>query len=158
MKTLFFLLMSTFAFAQVDLEFRDDSFILDNNKNLLKFDIKEPFYQIKPKGCSNFTAAAFDGGAIAYKALLSKYMFAFLNADFYTLNGDFTFTLSVDKTGKVTDLKGSPQILHSEIFFDDMQYVVRRIKTNWKPATCDGKPIDSQMEIKMNFSSNSGDL
>lgn len=162
MKTLFVffgILISGCTFAQsMDLEDRDDSFILENNKNILKFDIKVPFYQVKTKGCTDFRAASFEGGAEAYKTLLSKYMFEFLNSDYYTLNGDFTFTLTIDEQGKVTHLEGSPKIQFSEVFFDDMEYIARRIKKNWVPAICDGKPVKSQMEIKMRFSSVSADL
>lgn len=156
--TLALLFSALFQAQIVDAEDRDDSFILDNNKNILKFDISLPFYQIRTKGCADFQAASFEGGAEAYKNLLTQYMYAFLNSDYYTLNGTFTFTLSIDQTGKVTDLEGFPKIANSDVFFDDMQYVVRRIKKNWTPAKCDGNPVASHMQIKMNFSSVSADL
>ncbi|MET3037872.1 hypothetical protein ABXT08_17380 [Chryseobacterium sp. NRRL B-14859] len=145
-----------FSWAQ-DLEDRDDSFIVENNKNLFKIDIKEPFLQVAVK-CNEFKPASFLGGAAAYKEMLNKYMYTYLNADFYTLSGDFTFTLTIDATGKVVDIAGSPKVLNSEVFFDDMQYVVRRIKKNWTPATCEGKPVKSEMKLKMNFSSLSIDM
>lgn len=159
MRTLllfFALCVANFTFAQ-ELEDRDDSFIVENNKNLFKIDIKEPFLQVALK-CNDFKPASFEGGASAYKYLLSKYMYTYLNADFYTLTGDFTFTLIIDTTGRVIDAVGAPKVLHSEAFFDDMQYVVRRIKKNWTPATCDGQPVKSQMKVKMNFSSLSVDM
>ncbi|AZA81178.1 hypothetical protein C1637_00945 [Chryseobacterium lactis] len=159
MKTIllfFALCFANFSFAQ-DLEDRDDSFIVENNKNLFKIDIKEPFLQVAVK-CNDFKPASFTGGATAYKEMLSKYMYTYLNADFYTLAGDFTFTLTIDATGKVIDIEGAPKVLHSEIFFDDMQYVVRRIKKNWTPATCNGQPVKSEMKLKMNFNSLSVDM
>ncbi|HEX7870818.1 MAG TPA: hypothetical protein VF455_11970, partial [Chryseobacterium sp.] len=69
-----------FAFAQ-DLEDRDDSFIVENNKNLIKIDIKEPFMQVAIKGCNDFQAASFEGGATAYREILRKYMYTYLNSD-----------------------------------------------------------------------------
>ncbi|MDR2207342.1 MAG: hypothetical protein LBE36_14420 [Flavobacteriaceae bacterium] len=157
-----FLVLSLFCLnfvsAQTDIEDRDDSFITENNKNLLKINIKEPFYQIAAKGCKNFTAAGFEGGAAEYKKILTEYMFAYLNSDYYTINGDFTFTLSLDENGRVTNISGAPKVLFSEIFYDDMKYIVRRIKKNWLPATCDGIPIKSEMKIKMNIISVSSDL
>lgn len=150
--------MANFTFAQTDLEDRDDSFIVENNKNLLKIDIKEPFLQVAVKGCSDFKPAGFEGGAAAYKELLRKYMYTYLNSEFYTLTGDFTFTLTIDATGKVIDVSGDPKVLNSDVFFDDMQYVVRRIKRNWSPATCGGEPIKSEMKLKMSFSSMSADM
>lgn len=151
------LFMASFSFAQ-DLEDRDDSFITENNKNLLKIDIKEPFMQVAIKNCNDFKPASFEGGAAAYKEILKKYMYTYLNSDFYTLNGEFTFTLTIDATGKVVDVTGDPKVLNSEIFFDDMQYVVRRIKKNWSPAVCNGQPVKSEMKLKMNFSSLSADM
>ncbi|MEN4762143.1 hypothetical protein ABEG63_17565 [Chryseobacterium sp. C39-AII1] len=152
------LFVANFAFAQTDLEDRDESFIVENNKNLLKIDIKEPFLQIAAKNCTDFKPAAYEGGAAAYKEVLRKYMYTYLNSDFYTLTGDFTFTLTIDATGKVIDVTGDPKVLNSEVFFDDMQYVVRRIKKNWSPATCNGQPIKSEMKLRMNFSSMSADM
>lgn len=159
MRTIFLFLalcVANFSFAQ-DQEDRDDSFIRDSNKNLLKIDIKEPFMQVAVK-CNDFKPAGFDGGVGAYKNILNKYMYAYLNSDFYALSGDFTFTLTIDAKGKVIDVKGVPKVENSKVFFDDMQYVVRRIKKNWTPASCGGQPVSSQMKIKMSFSSISTDI
>lgn len=159
MRTIFLFLalcVANFSFAQ-DQEDRDDSFIRDSNKNLLKIDIKEPFMQVAVK-CNDFKPAGFEGGVAAYKNILNKYMYAYLNSDFYALSGDFTFTLTIDANGKVIDVTGVPKVENSKVFFDDMQYVVRRIKKNWTPASCGGQPVSSQMKIKMSFSSISTDI
>ena len=87
MKTIFLFLalcVANFSFAQ-DLEDRDDSFITENNKNILKIDIKEPFMQVAVK-CNDFKPAAYEGGAAAYKEILRKYMYTYLNSDFYTFH------------------------------------------------------------------------
>ncbi|MET3537754.1 hypothetical protein [Chryseobacterium limigenitum] len=152
------LLMANFAFAQQDVEERDDTFTSESNKNLLKIDIKEPLLQIAAKNCNDFKAAAFEGGVSVYKEMLRKYMFDYLNSDFYVLNGDFNFVLTIDQTGKVIKIEGSPKVANSEVFFDDMKYVVRRIKKNWIPASCNGHSITSQVKIKMNLSSISTDI
>ncbi len=151
------LFIANFTFAQ-DIEERDDNQITETNKNLLKIDIKEPLLQVAVKNCNDFKAAAFEGGVAVYKQTLQKFMYDYLNSDFYVLNGDFTFTLTVDETGKVTNIEGSPKVANSTYFFDDMKYVVRRIKKNWIPASCDGKPVTSQIKLKMNFSSIATDL
>ena len=160
MKTIFTILtlfLVHFASAQTDLEDRDDSFILENNKNIQKIEIEKPFYQI-PVKCENFTPASFNGGADAYGSVLKKNMYTFLNTNYYTLNGVFTFTLTIDQSGKVTTIGGAPKIHGSDVFFDDMKYVVRRIQENWNPAQCDGKPVTSQMKIKIDFSSTIADM
>lgn len=153
------LLVSGVAFAQNnDVEERDDNFITENNKNLLKIDIKEPLLQVAVKNCNDFKAASFEGGIPVYKEMLRKYMYDYLNTDFYVLNGDFTFTLTVDQNGKVTNIEGTPKVANSQVFFDDMKYVVRRIKKNWVPASCNGQPVTSQIKIKMNLSSIATDV
>lgn len=162
LKTLFVLLtllISGSAFAQFnDVEERDDNFIIENNKNILKIDIKEPLLQVAVKNCKDFKAASFEGGVSAYKEMLRKYMYVYLNTDFYVLNGDFTFTLTVDDKGKVKNIEGTPKVANSQVFFDDMKYVVRRIRKNWIPATCNGQSVTSQIKIKMNLSSISTDI
>ncbi|WP_263601813.1 hypothetical protein [Chryseobacterium sp. PET-29] len=161
MKAILFLsalLISGFASAQFDVEDRDDNFITENNRSILKIDIKEPLLQVAVKNCSDFQAATFEGGIPAYKEILRKYMYVYLNTDFYVLNGDFTFTITVDQNGKVTDIEGSPKVANSRIFFDDMKYIVRRIKKNWIPAVCNGKPVTSQIKIKMNLSTIATDV
>jgi hypothetical protein len=152
------LLTANFAWAQQDVEDRDDNFIAETNKNILKIDIKEPLLQVAVKNCNEFKPAAFEGGVVVYKEILRKYMYDYLNPDFYVLNGDFTFTLTVDQTGKVTQIEGSPKVANSSYFFDDMKYVVRRIKKNWTPALCNGQPVSSQIKLKMSFSSIGTDL
>lgn len=155
MKAILFLtafLISGFAFAQFDVEDRDDDFITENNRSILKINIEEPLLQAAVKNCNDFKAASFEGGIAAYKEILRKYMYVYLNTDFYVLNGEFAFTLTVDQNGKVTEIEGSPKVANSRIFFDDMKYIVRRIKKSWVPATCNGKPVTSQIKIKMNLS------
>ena len=152
------LLTANFASAQFDIEERGDDFIAENNKNILKIEIKEPLFQVAVKNCNDFKTADFEGGVSAYKEILKKNMYVYLNTDFYVLNGDFTFTLTIDQTGKVTDIEGAPQVDNSRIFFDDMKYLVRRIRKNWIPAMCNGKPVTSQIKIKMNLLSIAADV
>jgi len=152
------MLVANFTFAQQDIEERGDNNIAEVNKNLLKIDIKQPLLQVAVKNCNDFKPAGFEGGVLVYKETLRKFMLDYLNSDFYVLNGDFTFTITIDQTGKVTDIEGSPKVANSSYFFDDMKYVVRRIKKYWMPASCSGQPVTSQVKIKMNISSISTDL
>lgn len=152
------LFVVNFAFAQYDIEDQEETMLLENNKTILKIKIEEPFLQVAVTNCNDFKAASFPDGISNYKETLRRYMYNYLNADFYVLNGDFTFTLGIDQTGKVTNIEGSPKVNNSQVFFEDMKYVVRRIKKNWIPANCNGNPIASEIKIKMNFSSIATDL
>jgi hypothetical protein len=161
MKTLALFLTlfaANFVFAQYDIEDQEETRLLENNKTILKIKIEEPFLQVAIKNCNNFKAASFPDGISNYKETLRRYMYNYLNSEFYVLYGDFTFTLSIDETGKVTNIEGFPKVDNSQVFFDDMKYVVRRIKKNWIPANCNGKAVASEIKIKMNFSSITTDL
>ena len=150
---LIIVLLSGVSFAQ-DIDEQDDSFISERNKTVLSFDIKQPFTQVKPASCNQFEPVGLQLGNIdTYKDILTKYMYSYLNSEYYTLSGDFTFTLSIDKEGKLKDIVGLPAVRNSEVFFEDMKYIFRRIKETWKPATCNGVPVDSQLKIKMSFTS-----
>jgi len=152
------LLFSNLAIAQYDVEDRDDTPVTEANKNILKIDIKEPFFQIAAKNCKAFKAAGFDGGVSVYKEMLRRFMYDYLNSDFYVLNGEFTFTLTIDENGIVKDIEGSPKIANSQYFYDDMKYIVKRIKKRWTPASCNGQPIASQIKVKMSLSSMSAEM
>lgn len=152
------LFVTSFAFAQYDIEDQEETMLLENNKTILKINIKEPFLQVAVKNCNDFKAASYSDGISVYKNTLRKYMYNYLNSEFYVLNGDFTFTLTIDQTGKVIDVEGSPKVNNSQVFFEDMKYIVRRIKKNWIPASCNGQSVTSEVKIKMNFSSIATDL
>jgi hypothetical protein len=144
------------VFAQ-DLEERND-LSLENSKNINQLIVKEPFYQLAVKGCNNLHQAEFPGGMRVFKKTLSNFMYDYLNSDMYKLNGDFSFVVTIDENGKITEVVGHPAVPNSKYFFEDMQYVFRRIKQNWTPASCDGKPISSQLKINIHFNSMSIDI
>ncbi len=91
------LLTANFASAQFDIKERDDNFTTENNRNILKINIKELFFQVAVKNCSDFKAADFEGSISAYKEIVKKNMYVYLNTDFYVLNGDFIFTIAIDQ-------------------------------------------------------------
>ncbi len=160
MRFVFFfvlLLFSSLAFAQ-DVEEQNDVAVQENSQNINRLEVLEPFYQLPVKGCVNFRSAQFEGGVIAYKKLLTKYMYEYLNSDLYKLNGEFSFLITINPLGQVTDLKSSPNVPNSKYFFDDMEYIFRRIKKDWTPAVCNAKPVSSQVKIKIKFSSISVDI
>ena len=73
--------------------------------------------------------------------------------DKYAVNGQFTFLFDVNTEGKVENLKVLPKVKDSELFIDDMNFAIKRVKKKWKPAMQDGKPIVSKKIIRINFTS-----
>ncbi|MBS1549019.1 MAG: hypothetical protein JSS94_04015 [Bacteroidetes bacterium] len=142
---------SGLVFAQ-DVEERNEQ-MLENSNNINFIDVKMPFYQLVVKGCDHLKPAEFEGGAYTFKKLLTNFMYDYLNTDMYKLNGDFTFIITIDEKGNIIQSEGSPKIQNSHYFFDDMQYIFRRIKQKWTPAKCQEIPTTSQVKININFSS-----
>ena len=150
------LAFSGVIYAQ-DLEERND-ISTEKSRNINQLIVKEPFYQLAIKDCPNAKSAEFEGGVKSFKKTLASYMYDYLNSDMYKLNGDFSFVITIDETGKITEVVGYPSVPNSKYFFEDMQYVFRRIIQNWSPATCNGQPIPSQIKINIHFNSMSIDI
>ncbi|MCD0478630.1 energy transducer TonB [Chryseobacterium sp. LC2016-29] len=77
----------------------------------------------------------------------------YIDMDKYAVNGQFTFLFDVNTEGKVENLKVLPKVKDSELFIDDMNFAIKRVKKKWKPAMQDGKPIVSKKIIRINFTS-----
>lgn len=154
MKSILYLgifLIHGLAFAQ-DVEERNE-LAIENSNNINFLNIKSPIYQLSVKGCDQLEPAVFEGGMNEFKIQLKNYMYDFLNSDLYKLNGDFTFIITIDENGSMTDIVGSPQVPNSKYFFDDMKYIIRRMKVKWQPAHCEGKPVMSNIKVNIAFSS-----
>lgn len=81
----------------------------------------------------------------------------YIDMDKYAVNGKFTFLFDVSTEGKVENLKVLPKVKDSELFIDDMNFAIKRVKKKWKPAMRDGKPIVSKKVIRINFTSDQFD-
>ncbi|MBW3520659.1 hypothetical protein [Chryseobacterium sp. NKUCC03_KSP] len=46
----------------------------------------------------------------------------------YAVNGQFTFLFDVTTDGKVDNLKVLPKVKDSELFIDDMNFAIKRVK------------------------------
>ena len=121
MKSAFIILclaLSNLVFAQQnDLEDQESNFVIsETNKNILKIVINDPL-QVAVKDCTSFKAAKVDGGVSNYTEILREYMFNYLNSEFYVLNGNFAFTLTVNETGKIVKIDAGPKVDNSEMYF-----------------------------------------
>lgn len=99
----------------------------------------------------NFKKAEFPGGEEAFRKELFKMIHGYIDMSKYAVNGVFVFSFDVDADGKIKNLDVSPKVKNSEMFIEDMVFCVKRIKTNWKPATENGVPVKTNYKIKINF-------
>lgn len=101
--------------------------------------------------------AEFPGGDDAFSKEFLKMIHGYIDMDKYAVNGKFTFLFDVSTEGKVENLKVLPKVKDSELFIDDMNFAIKRVKKKWKPAMRDGKPVVSKKVIRINFTSDQFD-
>ncbi|GEN67016.1 MULTISPECIES: energy transducer TonB [Chryseobacterium] len=97
--------------------------------------------------------AEFPGGDAAFTQEFLKMIHAYIDLKKYAVNGQFVFVFDVNTNGKVENLDVLPKVKNSEMFIDDMQFAIKRVKKKWKPAIKDGIPVVSKKIIKINFTS-----
>ncbi|MBU4538963.1 MAG: energy transducer TonB [Weeksellaceae bacterium] len=95
--------------------------------------------------------AKFPGGDKAYREELFKMIHAYIDLQKYAVNGVFHFMFDIDVNGKIKNLQVYPKVQNSEMFIDDMLFAMKRVKTKWKPAMRDNKPVESKYVLKINF-------
>ncbi|WP_312341335.1 energy transducer TonB [Chryseobacterium binzhouense] len=100
-----------------------------------------------------YKSAEFPGGDSAFSKEFLKMIHAYIDLGLYAVNGKFVFTFDVDENGKVINLKVLPKVKNSEMFIEDMQFAMKKVKKKWKPAVRNGKPVLSQKIISIYFTS-----
>lgn len=107
----------------------------------------------KVENVSQTERAEFPGGDAAFTKEFLKMIHGYIDLRKYAVNGQFTFLFDITTGGKVDNLKVLPKVKDSELFIDDMNFAIKKVKKKWKPAMQDGKPVVSKKVIKINFTS-----
>lgn len=97
--------------------------------------------------------AQFPGGDQAFLAEFHKMVNGYIDLGQYAVNGIFYFSFKIDINGKIKNLNISPKVKNSEMFIDDMMFAMKKIKTKWKPALQNEKPVESNYILSVNFTS-----
>lgn len=97
--------------------------------------------------------AEFPGGDDAFAKEFLKMIHAYIDMNKYAANGQFVFVFDIGPNGKIGNLDVLPKVKNSEMFIEDMEFAIKRVKKKWKPATQNGKPVVSKKVIKINFTS-----
>lgn len=101
--------------------------------------------------------AEFPGGQNAFKNEFMKMVHAYVDITAYAVNGKFSFVLTVDEKGKMSELKIYPKVRNDEEFKQDMNFAMKRIKKKWMPAIKNGVPVSSNIIFDINFTSDHSD-
>ena len=101
--------------------------------------------------------AEFPGGQEAFRKEFMKMVHAYVDITAYAVNGKFSFVMTIDEKGKMSELKIYPKVKNDEEFKQDMDFAVKRIKKKWKPAIKNGVPVSSNIIFEINFTSDHSD-
>ena len=160
MKNLVFLFVFAFTFAHAQYVVEDND-ITENSREMVKqtiaLDLNNPleFYRLK---CENPLYAQFSGGENSFKQALSKNIQNDLNSGLYSVNGTFELQLNINKSGNLQSFKLLPEVPNSNLLYRDVEIALRRMNPKFKPATCNGIPVESKLRLKINFRTDSFDL
>lgn len=160
MKNLVFLFVFAFTFAQAQYVVEDND-ITENARDVMKqtiaLDLNAPleFYRLK---CENPMYAQFPQGENSFKQVLSKNIQNDLNSGLYSVNGTFELQLNLNKSGNLQYLKLLPEVQNGNLLYRDVELALRRMNPKFKPATCNGVPVESKLRLKINFRTDSFDL
>ena len=97
--------------------------------------------------------AEFPGGDKAFTNEFLRMIHGYIDMSKYAVNGQFTFLFDISTEGKVENLNVLPKVKNSELFIEDMEFAIKKVKKKWKPAIQNGLPVVSKKLIKINFTS-----
>lgn len=100
------------------------------------------------KGFSQDTRAEYEGGNAAFANKFMEMLHAYVDFQAYAIEGKVTYIINVNKTGKTNRIDVLPKIKNGEMFMDDSQYALKKVKGKWRPATKDGIAINSKIYYK----------
>lgn len=98
------------------------------------------------------TKAEFPGGMEAFRKEFMTMVYGYVDVTAYAVNGPFSFIITIDEKGKMSELVIYPKVKNDEEFVQDMTFAMKK----WKPATIDGKPISSNINFT-NFTTDHAD-
>lgn len=101
--------------------------------------------------------AEYPGGQEVFRNEFMRMVYAYVDLTAYAVNGKFSFIITIDKNGKMSEMKIYPKVKFDEEFRQDMNFAMKRLKKKWKPAIQNGVPVSSNIIFDINFSSEHAD-
>lgn len=101
--------------------------------------------------------AVFDGGEASLQKEISKALKYVVTSNYF-VDGKISLVLQINEDGKYFVNSVYPvNLKNKQAFKDDMNYVIKRFKKKFQPATFQGKPVKSLFIYEINFSTMSYD-
>lgn len=87
-------------------------------------------FQLKNKSVTTSQNAEFPGGDDAFTKEFLKMIHAYIDLNKYAVNGQFVFVFDVNENGKISNLDVLPKVKNSEMFIEDMDFAIKKVKRN----------------------------
>lgn len=138
----------------------DDPFLQENGRTLFSANLKHPMEHVRIQHCQaeHTRYARPSEGPEAFRKELFRTMQAYIDKETYALNGTFSFLFRISTQGRITDVRLHPKVANSELLERDLKLIIRRLKSSWVPASCNGAPLESEVRLKVNFQTEFFDL
>ncbi len=95
--------------------------------------------------------AEYPGGDSAFSHDFLKMIKGYIDLSKYAVNGEFAFIFDIGTDGKISNIDVLPKVKNSEMFIEDMQFAMKKVKKKWKPAFNNGLAVVSKKVIRINF-------
>jgi len=93
------------------------------------------------------------GGSHELRKEIHKKLEGYLDPTSYSANGKFIISFTIDTDGSISTVDIEPKIDNSEQFFEDIKFILKKIKVKWNPGKIKGQPIKSKFRMPFNFKS-----
>ncbi|MDO4224395.1 MAG: hypothetical protein Q4C75_00690 [Bergeyella zoohelcum] len=147
--------------AQYSVEDIDDSDLnVENRKAIFSADLSLPMEHFIIKTCpkNSIYYTQPKTGERAFREELERMMQSYINKEVYALNGLFYFVFEINPNGEISGVEILPRVANVDLLQNDMQFILKRLKTKWYPAKCNEKPMNSKVRMRVNFSTEMFDL
>lgn len=147
--------------AQFMIDDVDDSEILsENGKTVFSANMNFPMEHFRITSCNtdHISYAKPVNGEDALRQELLSSMITYVDKDSYALNGTFYLVFEIDPKGEISNFELKPNVVNGNMFYEDLKFIVKRLKTKWYPANCNGATIPSKVRMKINFRTDVFDL
>ena len=116
--------------------------------------IPQYFYQNYTKCYNPATLAvqpSFPGGDKEFRNQVVKHTTGYISTSSQIPYGVYVFSLEIDENGKVTDIDIEPKVPNSALFFQELKYGVKKIKTRWEPGYINGQKTKMTYRFSIDF-------
>ncbi|MEJ5048807.1 hypothetical protein WH221_03165 [Chryseobacterium culicis] len=100
-----------------------------------------------------YQPAELPGGVKELRKEIHKKLEGYLDSESYNPKGKFIISFIIDADGSISTVDIEPKVDNSEQFFEDIKFILKKIKVKWNPGKIKGQSIKSKFRMPFNFKS-----